>query len=255
MRQIIVDTETTGLDPGTGHRITEIGCLEMINRRLTGRRFQTYVNPEREIDQRAAEVTGLTREFLRNYPTFSEIAKDFLAFLQLSTISGACEQSGKTERLAVEFIIHNAPFDLAFLNHELNLLGYDLLPLEKHVSVIDTLAIARRLHPGQRNSLDALCRRYNVDNAHREYHGALLDAELLADVYLKMTAGQTTMSLGTETRNEANAATRNDAAEVVGAQKVNRNRGIPLHVILANDEEYRLHTERMAVIQARKNAK
>lgn len=251
MRQIILDTETTGLDPSKGHRITEIGCLEMINRRLTGRRFQTYINPEREIDQGAAEITGLTREFLSNHPTFSEISKDLLAFLQPSGPSDTFETSGTSERFATEFIIHNAPFDLGFLNHELRLVGHAFLPLENHFNVIDTLLIARRLHPGQRNSLDALCRRYNVDNTHREYHGALLDAELLADVYLAMTAGQTSMLLGSESSNEENARA---ASKVTKVQSVKRDHGIPLRVILANDEEYRLHAERMAAIQPRKKA-
>jgi len=228
-RQVILDTETTGLEPTKGHRLTEIGCLEMINRRLTGRRFQTYINPEREVDKGAVEVSGLTTEFLRDKPKFSEIVEEFLAFLREPN---------------TELIIHNASFDLGFLNHELGLLNHPWRPLENHLGVIDTLLMARRLHPGQRNNLDALCARYKIDNTHRQYHGALLDSELLAKVYLAMTAGQTKMRLGTE--SIASEATQ----PKINIQAVKRTQNSSLRVIRASEEECRIHEERMAAIRS-----
>jgi DNA polymerase-3 subunit epsilon len=227
MRQIILDTETTGLDPIKGHRLIEIGCLEMINRRLTGRKFQTYINPEREVDPGATAISGITTEFLQDKPKFIEVVDEFLDFLQ--------------ER-KTELIIHNASFDLSFLNHELTLLNHPWRPIENYLEIIDTLVIARQLHPGQRNNLDALCRRYHVDNSHRDYHGALLDSELLAKVYLAMTAGQTSMSLGVE------ASTSQASSQVkVKVQKTTRN-NIPLRVIYASQEECKLHEVRLAKI-------
>lgn len=181
MRQIVLDTETTGLDPSQGHRVIEIGCVEIENRRLTGRHFHCYLNPDREIDEGAVQVHGITSQFLADKPRFSQIAEDFLQF-----VSGA------------ELVIHNAPFDLGFLNSELQLAGCSQAPLQALCTVTDTLVMARKKHPGQRNSLDALCKRYEVDNSQRELHGALLDAEILADVYLLMTGGQTTLHLATE---------------------------------------------------------
>ncbi len=228
MRQVILDTETTGLDPTKGHRLIEIGCLEMINRRLTGRRFQTYINPERDIDPGAAAITGLTIEFLQDKPKFSEVVDDFLTFLQ---------------EAQTELIIHNAPFDLGFINHELGLLSYDWMPVEQYLGVIDTLVLARRLHPGQRNNLDVLCRRYNVDNSDRNYHGALLDAELLAKVYLAMTAGQTDMHLGMEQES------REDTEIKIHIQKIERNSLQALNIIRATEEECRLHEARLASLQ------
>ena len=226
IRQVVLDTETTGLDPSKGHRLTEIGCIEMINRRLTGKRFQTYINPEREIEPGAAAISGLTNEFLLEKPKFSEIVEEFLTFIQVP---------------GTELIIHNAPFDLGFLNYELNLVSHPWQPIENYVGVIDTLLMARRLHPGQRNNLDALCVRYNIDNSAREYHGAILDSELLAKVYLAMTAGQTIMSLGTEQKRD----------EVIKAdipfQPVTRTK--PLRIIRASDEECRLHLEKMAELE------
>jgi len=181
MRQIVLDTETTGLDPAQGHRVIEIGCVEIENRRLTGRHFHCYLNPDRGIDEGAVQVHGITAQFLADKPRFAQVADDFLAF-----VSGA------------ELVIHNAPFDLSFLNSEFALAGYLQPPLQQSCVVTDTLSMARRKHPGQRNSLDALCKRYEVDNSQRELHGALLDAEILADVYLLMTGGQTTLLLATE---------------------------------------------------------
>jgi DNA polymerase III subunit epsilon len=172
-RQIVLDTETTGLRVEEGHRIIEIGCVEMIDRKLTGKHFHHYVNPEREVEAGAQAVHGITTEFLRDKPGFVNVANELMDF-----ISGA------------ELIIHNAPFDVSFLNQELTLASQRIKNITEACHVIDTLQIARRLHVGQRNSLDALCKRYGVDNSKREWHGALLDAHLLAQVYLAMTGGQ-----------------------------------------------------------------
>jgi len=175
MRQIIIDTETTGLEP-KDHRIIEIGCVELINRQFTtNNNFHVYINPQRSIDSDAIAVHGITTEFLAAKPTFAEIIEDFLAY-----IDGA------------EIIAHNAPFDISFLNNELQLFGKNKL-ITDYVTVVDTLKLARKKHPGQRNSLDALCKRYKVDSTKRNLHGALLDARLLAEVYLRMTGGQTTL--------------------------------------------------------------
>ncbi|MGX4640363.1 DNA polymerase III subunit epsilon [Massilia sp. SYSU DXS3249] len=180
MRQIVLDTETTGLNPRTGDRVIEIGCVELLNRTLTGNNFHVYINPERESDEAALAVHGLTTEFLSDKPKFHEIVDDLRAYVQ-----------------GAELIIHNAPFDLGFLNHEFTRLG--LPPFVEHCSgVIDTLVNAKEMHPGKRNSLDALCDRYGVSNAHRKLHGALLDSELLADVYLAMTRGQNSLSMDVE---------------------------------------------------------
>ncbi len=176
MRQIILDTETTGLETSQGHKVIEIGAIEMISRRKTGNTLHFYLNPEREIDEAAVEVHGITAEQLADEPCFRERAKELLDFLK-----------------GAELIIHNAPFDVGFLNFEFAEAGYEGRVIEDHCQVLDTLVEARRLHPGQKNSLDALCRRYGVDNSQRLVHGALLDAEILADVYLKMTSGQTTL--------------------------------------------------------------
>lgn len=179
MRQIILDTETTGLEPSEGHRIIEIGCVELVGRRLTGNNFHQYVNPERDIDAGAVEVHGITTESLKDKPRFADIVNDLLDY-----VKGA------------ELIIHNAPFDVGFLNHEFALVapaGGAVLRIEDHCGIVDTLKLARSMHPGQKNDLDSLCRRYGVDNTQRTLHGARLDAEILADVYLAMTGGQTTL--------------------------------------------------------------
>ena len=195
MRQIVLDTETTGLDPRQGHRIIEVACIEMINRRLTGRHLHKYVNPEREIDEGAQAVHGITLEFLADKPKFADIADKLLEF-----ISGA------------ELIIHNAPFDLGFLNAELNRL--DRVPVETVCNgVTDTLKMAKELHPGKRNNLNALCDRYEIDNSTRTLHGALLDTELLADVFLAMTRGQNSLMIEpddavTPVQLDANGQTR-----------------------------------------------
>jgi DNA polymerase-3 subunit epsilon len=181
MRQIVLDTETTGLDPRQGHRIIEVACIEMVNRRFTGHHLHKYINPEREIDEGAQAVHGISLDFLADKPKFADIADEFLEF-----INGA------------ELIIHNAPFDLGFLNAELRRL--DRVPVETLCNgVTDTLKMAKELHPGKRNSLDALCERYAIDNSSRTLHGALLDTELLADVFLAMTRGQNTLMIEPDT--------------------------------------------------------
>jgi len=179
MRQIILDTETTGLEAERGHRIIEIGCLEIVNRRSTGRTFHRYLRPDREVDAGAIRVHGLTNEFLAGQPRFMEIAGELLEF-----VSGA------------ELVIHNAAFDVGFLNAELKRLTPHPGAIDERCQILDTLLLARRMHPGQRNSLDALCKRYGVDNSRRELHGALLDAQILMDVYLAMTGGQSVFALG-----------------------------------------------------------
>src|SRR6202000_414864 len=180
MRQVVLDTETTGLEVEQEHRIIEIGCVELFNRRLTGRKFHQYLNPERDIDEGAVQVHGLTRERLAKEPTFSHVHLEFLEFIR-----------------DAELIIHNAPFDIVFVNAELTRISFQNRVADL-CRVLDTLALARQMHPGQRNSLDALCKRYSVDNSHREYHGALLDARILAEVYLAMTGGQATLVLSAE---------------------------------------------------------
>lgn len=190
MRQIVLDTETTGLEHTQGHRLIEIGCVELINRRLTGRHFHRYINPEREIDAGAIEVHGITNEMLADKPRFAQIVDEMLDFVR-----------------DAELIIHNAPFDIGFLNCELALLGRSER-IEQLCGVVDTLVLARQRHPGQKNNLDALCNRYGVDNSQRELHGALLDAEILADVYLAMTGGQTALALASSEMEGAGAVMR-----------------------------------------------
>ncbi len=226
LRQIVLDTETTGLDPGEGHRIIEIGCVELVNRRHTRRTFHVYLQPDREIDEGAIEVHGITNEFLKDKPRFADIVDDFLAFVE-----------------GAELVIHNAPFDVGFLNHELAMLG-DRGRIEDHCRILDTLALARKLHPGQRNSLDALCKRYDVDNSGRELHGALLDAEILADVYLAMTGGQATLLLGEE-------ATESAGAQQSGDEVVDRvDDKPPLRVIRASTSEAEAHEAFLEAIRA-----
>lgn len=223
MRQIVLDTETTGLDPAQGHRVIEIGCVELVNRRTTGRRFHQYLQPDREIDPGAVEVHGITSEFLADKPRFADIAAEFLEF-----ITGA------------ELVIHNAPFDIGFLNHELARVEGMVGTVSDHCSVIDTLALARQLHSGQKNSLDALCKRYFIDNSQRELHGALLDAEILADVYLAMTGGQATLSLdglgGTLRQQQS------------GVRRLAADRA-PLVVIHADAAELQAHAARLASLE------
>ena len=222
MRQIVLDTETTGLEVDQGHRIIEIGCVEIVNRRVTGRVFHRYLNPERDIDEGAQAVHGLSHADLRAEPKFAEIAAEFCEFIA-----------------DAELVIHNAPFDVGFVNAELARAGLDAR-LERLCRVLDTLALARRMHPGQRNGLDALCKRYSVDDSRRELHGALLDAHLLAQVYLAMTGGQANLGLGAQSdaeRAQAAAAVRPAA---------DRRRG--LRVLHADEGELAAHERVLALI-------
>lgn len=221
MRQIVLDTETTGLEWQQGHRIIELGAIEIVNRRQTGRAFHKYFRPDRVVDAGALQVHGITNEFLSNQPRFEEAVDELLEF-----VSGA------------ELIIHNAVFDVAFLDAELGRLTARRKVAEL-CGIFDTLQLARKLHPGQRNTLDALCKRYSIDNSHREFHGALLDAKLLLDVYLAMTGGQTALTLG-ETVME-------DAVASVGMPRVARPAS-PLPVILASDMELQAHERLLAGI-------
>jgi len=189
MRQIVLDTETTGLSISQGHRIIEIGCLELVNRRLTGREFHRFLNPERDIEEGAEAIHGISREQLETEPKFGEIVDEFLDFIRDG-----------------ELIIHNAEFDVGFLEHELRLIEHPNPKITDHCAVLDTLSMARELHPGQRNSLDALCKRYEVDASKRNVHGALIDSELLARVYLAMTGGQSSLLLDQEPAARADAA-------------------------------------------------
>lgn len=215
MRQIVLDTETTGLEPEQGHRIIEIGCVEIVNRRLTGNHFHQYLQPDRDIDAGAVEVHGITTEFLADKPRFADVIHGFLAF-----VSGA------------ELIIHNAPFDVGFINHELRLLDAGHASIDTVCGVVDTLQMARRLHPGQKNNLDALCKRYGIDNSQRTLHGALLDAEILADVYLSMTGGQVTLEL--ESAESAGGI-------VEALVRKTRDRVLGLPVVRATAEELAAH--------------
>ncbi len=221
MRQIVLDTETTGLEVEQGHRIIEIGCVELSNRRLTGRVFHRYLNPQRDIDEGAQAVHGISRAQLENEPTFAQVQRELLEFLGEG-----------------ELVIHNAPFDIAFLNAEWKRVEPGLARLESRHSVLDTLALARQMHPGQRNNLDALCKRYAIDNAHREYHGALLDARILAEVYLAMTGGQATLVLDAETDG---APGRERAASTPRAA-----RGARIAVVRATEAELTAHEEALA---------
>jgi DNA polymerase-3 subunit epsilon len=216
MRQIVLDTETTGLEHAAGHRIIEIGCIEIVNRRLSGRKFHKYVNPEREIDAGALAVHGIDSARLQSAPKFAEIAGELLEFLD-----------------GAELVIHNATFDVGFLDAELARLPGESRKVSALCRVLDTLALARSLHPGQRNSLDALCKRYSVDNSKRDLHGALLDAGILVDVYLAMTGGQSAFALGVSTA-------RGESAQADGPA-VARAPGMKLAVPVASSEELAHH--------------
>ncbi|GAB3381114.1 DNA polymerase III subunit epsilon [Spongiibacter taiwanensis] len=223
MRQIVLDTETTGLDPNQGHRIIEIGCVELVDRKLTGRHYHQYINPGREVDAGAVEVHGITNEMLADKPTFSAIVDDFLDFIR-----------------GAELVIHNAPFDVGFIDAELR---HELREetVNSLCTVVDTLVMARQKHPGQRNSLDALCQRYMVDNSQRDLHGALLDAEILADVYLLMTGGQTKLALSAEEGDDGEARSDN-AIRRLSSQRP------PLRVISANSEELAAHNKLLDIV-------
>ncbi|WP_295877652.1 DNA polymerase III subunit epsilon [uncultured Zhongshania sp.] len=225
MRQIVLDTETTGLEHASGHRIIEIGCVELVNRKLTGRHYHQYINPDREVEAGAIEVHGITNEMLKDKPRFAQIADEFFEF-----IKGA------------ELIIHNAPFDVGFIDAEFALLGRKIPKVRAICGVIDTLIMARQKHPGQRNSLDALCQRYYVDNSQRDLHGALLDAEILADVYLMMTGGQTALALAGDDgsqQNEGGAASEHRRLDSSPRK---------LRVIRATSEELSQHQKQLAEV-------
>lgn len=223
MRQIVLDTETTGLEAQDGHRIIEIGCVELLNRRLTHNRFHYYLNPDREIDQGAIEVHGITNESLLDKPHFHDVADDLLTYLK-----------------DAELIIHNAPFDVGFIDAEFKRLDRQWPGIASHCRITDSLQMARRLHPGQKNNLDALCKRYGIDNSQRELHGALLDAEILAEVYLAMTGGQTSLGLDVE-------AGGSDESQAGKNRRIKTDRP-PLVVIHASQQELTAHQQRLAVI-------
>ncbi len=223
MRQIVLDTETTGLEPSQGHRIIEIGCVEIVSRRQTQNNYHQYVNPEREVDEGAFDVHGISNDFLATKPRFNDIASDFINFIRDS-----------------ELIIHNAPFDVAFLNAELERLGEQWGQIEDYCQVVDTLALAREMYPGKRNSLDELCRRLEVDNTKRELHGALLDAEILLDVYLAMTSGQEDLGL------VASATSWGAAAE--GLANAER---LPIPAVHVPEAELAAHERRLDALEER----
>jgi DNA polymerase-3 subunit epsilon len=216
MRQIVLDTETTGLEPSQGHKIIEIGCVEMINRRLTGNNYHQYLQPDREIDEGALAVHGISNQFLADKPRFADIVKDFIEYLD-----------------GAELIIHNAPFDVGFIDHELLLAGAEYGKVATYCTVIDTLLMARKIRPGKKNNLDVLCKEFDVNNAHRDLHGALLDAELLSEVYLRMTGGQSKLSLDSE-------ETAASASGEVLVKKLSADRKA-IKIIRANDAEMQAH--------------
>ncbi len=225
MRQIILDTETTGLDTKNGHRIIEVGCVELLNRRLTGNNFHRYINPEREIDAGAFSVHGISNTFLRDKPVFKKIASELFDY-----INGA------------ELIIHNAAFDLEFLNYEYYLIDKKSKKLEQQLAIIDTLIMARKLHPGQKNNLDALCKRYAIDNSKRNLHGALLDAEILAFVYLAMTGGQSSLFIDETQPLEASQQIKQEVKQL----KADRQ---PMLIVKADAEELKAHQEYLDMLQ------
>ncbi|WP_337842143.1 DNA polymerase III subunit epsilon [Rheinheimera sp.] len=226
-RQIVLDTETTGLSPQEGHRIIEIGCVELINRRLTGNNFHVYLQPDRLIDAEAIAVHGITNEYLLDKPRFRDIAQQFYQYIE-----------------GAELVIHNAAFDVGFINHEFNLLTPSLGKVESICGVLDTLMLARQRHPGQKNNLDALCRRYDINNSHRTLHGALLDAEILADVYLAMTGGQVSLNLATEERSTGQQSSNSG--------QLKRTKALP--VIFAADDELTAHEKRLDLVQKKGGA-
>ncbi len=225
-RSVVLDTETTGMPVTDGHRIIEIGCVELIGRRLTGRHFHVYLQPDRESDEGAIGVHGITNEFLVGKPRFPEVADEFFEFIQ-----------------GAQLIIHNAAFDVGFINNEFALMGqHERADISQHCSILDTLLMARERHPGQRNSLDALCKRYGVDNSGRELHGALLDSEILADVYLTMTGGQTSLSLAGNASDGEGGASRATEIRRLPADRQ------PARIIRASEDELAQHMARLEVI-------
>lgn len=228
MRSVVLDTETTGMPVGDGHRIIEIGCVELMGRRLTGRHFHVYLQPDREVDEGAIAVHGITNEFLQDKPRFRDVAEEFFDFIK-----------------DAQLIIHNAAFDIGFINNEFALLGdTERADASNYCTVLDTLLMARERHPGQRNSLDALCKRYGVDNSGRELHGALLDAEILADVYLAMTGGQTNLSLA----GEGSASDSGALAQVSAIRRLPDDRP-RTRIVRASEADIAAHAARLAAIE------
>lgn len=225
MRQIVLDTETTGLETSQDHRIIEIGCVELVGRKLTGRHYHQYINPQRKVDEGAMEVHGITDQFLEDKPLFEQVAQEFIEF-----VDGA------------DLVIHNAPFDVGFINHEIAKLSGKYQVIETSCRIIDTLALARQKHPGQKNNLDALCKRYGVDNSARDLHGALLDAEILADVYLLMTGGQVNLNISDQSNS--------DSGEVNTASSIRRlsEDRTALRVVKPSEEELNLHQQKLDAI-------
>jgi DNA polymerase-3 subunit epsilon len=221
-RKIVLDTETTGIDPKQGHRIIEIGCVELINRRFTGNNYHVYVNPDRIVEQEAIDVHGITNDFLTDKPKYAEISQEFFDY-----INGA------------ELVIHNAAFDIGFMDHEFRLLDRTWTGTAEYCSIVDTLAMARKKHPGQRATLDSLCKKYGINNSHRELHGALLDAEILADVYLLMSGGQFNFNL-------ANSGDDEDSG--LGLRRLNSDRQ-KLNVIYATADELTEHEQRLDLVE------
>lgn len=222
-RQIVLDTETTGLDPAQGHRVIEIGAVELIGRKLTGNTFHVYLNPQRLVEQEAIAIHGISNEFLQDKPVFSQVADKFIDFIE-----------------GAELVIHNAAFDVGFIDHEFKLWRADTALTRDLCSVLDTLKLARDMRPGQKNNLDALCRAFGVDNANRNFHGALLDAELLAEVYLAMTGGQTKLALASQGANQSGTSSN-------GWTPITNKPA--LRVIRADDNEQQAHAERLKIIQ------
>ncbi|WP_405128603.1 DNA polymerase III subunit epsilon [Pseudoalteromonas sp. PB2-1] len=222
-RQIVLDTETTGIDPKQGHRIIEIGCVELVNRRLTGNNFHVYINPQREIEEEAIDVHGITNEFLCDKPLYHQIAHEFLEYIR-----------------GAELVIHNAAFDIGHMDNEFALLNQGFPNTADVCSVLDTLKMARDLHPGQKNNLDALCRRYDIDNSKRTLHGALLDSEILADVYLAMTGGQVKLNLN-QNKDEGSEQ------QTGGIRRLSADRA-PLVVLKATEQEHAAHEQRLDLV-------
>jgi len=222
MRQVVLDTETTGLNPQLGHRIIEIGCVELIDRKPTGNHYHVYINPERVVEEEAIGVHGITNEFLADKPLFNDIAKGFYEYIKGS-----------------ELVIHNAAFDVGFINHEFKMLVDKIDPVETFCKVLDTLAMARKKHPGTKNNLDALCKRYGINNSHRELHGALLDAEILADVYLLLSGGQTALLLDKE---------GNGGVDAASIRRISRDQ-LTLPIIRASEAEQLAHQEYLDAVK------
>lgn len=223
MRQIVLDTETTGIHPAEGHRIIEIGCVELIDRKLTGNTYHQYINPDRIVEDDAIRVHGITNEFLQDKPNFNQVADEFIDFIR-----------------DAELVIHNAPFDVGFMDHEFRLCGRNLPKTADICAVLDTLELARKMRPGQKNSLDALCKVYHVNNAHRTYHGALLDSQILADVFLAMTGGQRALALQVESSSSGATNSEDQFA----------NRKMPeTKVLYATAEELAIHNEAIKRIE------